>query len=207
MIYDICQKNPRRIKTLKFDEEDYLINGIIWGPIINDLSDLIVGITFLAMGSIDGPSHEHIDMCLHDIAIPNAGDQDIQGMAGVLIVQRYPLVYRFLEELKLSIKFSTLGMIISVVTNYLVIYIRRRRIIIDYPNVKFYIVVLMYFNAMDWVSVGWLVNLSGAKPLVRCHEFEIDKWLINGIRVSDSEIVEVRTYNLEVKRPLSKSSY
>ena len=64
-------------------------------------------------------------------------------------------------------------MIISVVTNYLVIYIRRRRIIIDYPNVKFYIVVLMYFNAMDWVSVGWLVNLSGAKPLVRCYEFEI----------------------------------
>lgn len=88
MIYDICQKNPRRIKTLKFDEEDYLINGIIWGPIINDLSDLIVGITFLAMGSIDGPKHEHIDMCLHDIGIPNAGDPDIRAMAGVLIVQR-----------------------------------------------------------------------------------------------------------------------
>lgn len=96
MIYDICQKNPRRIKTLKFDEEDYLINGIIWGPIINDLSDLVVGITFLAMGSMDGPKHEHIDMCLHDIGIPNADDQDIQAMAGVLIVQRYSLAFKFL---------------------------------------------------------------------------------------------------------------
>ena len=89
MIYDICQKNPRRIKTLKFDEEDYLINGIIWGPIINDLSDLIVGITFLAMSSVDGPKHEHIDLCLHDIKIPDADDTDIKAMAGVLIVQRY----------------------------------------------------------------------------------------------------------------------
>ena len=49
MIYKICQKNPRRIKTMKFDEEDYLINGIIWGPIINDLSDFIISISFLCI--------------------------------------------------------------------------------------------------------------------------------------------------------------
>ena len=84
----------------------------------------------------------------------------------------------FLSEVLKPCSFSILGMAISVITNYLVIYIRRRRIIIDYPNVKFYIVVLMYFNAMDWVSVGWLVNLSGAKPLVRCHEFKIKSMLL-----------------------------
>lgn len=99
MIYDICQKNPRRIKTLKFDEEDYLINGIIWGPIINDLSDLIIGITWVAMGSVDGPKHEHIEMCLHDIGIPGAEDGDIIAMSGFLIVQRYFLQRKILESL------------------------------------------------------------------------------------------------------------
>ena len=89
MIYDICQKNPRRIKTLKFDEEDYLINGIIWGPIINDLGDVIVGITFLALGAVDGPKHDRIEYCLDDMDIPGAEDSDILAMAGFLMVQRY----------------------------------------------------------------------------------------------------------------------
>ena len=90
-------------------------------------------------------------------------------MTDFIISVKSPLHY---NNVRYSL--SSLGMVIAVVTNYLVIYIRRRRIIIDYPNVKFYIVVLMYFNAMDWVSVGWLVNLSGAKPLARCYEFTMN---------------------------------
>ena len=59
-------------------------------------------------------------------------------------------------------------MAIHVITNFVVIYIRRRRIIIDDPDVKFFILIMMYYNAMDWVSVGWLVALSGARPLHQC---------------------------------------
>ena len=36
-IYRICRQNPRRIKTVKFDEDDYLINGILFGAIANDI--------------------------------------------------------------------------------------------------------------------------------------------------------------------------
>ena len=61
-----------------------------------------------------------------------------------------------------------MNMSIHILTNFVVIYIRRRRIIIDSPDVKFFIVIMMYYNAMDWVSVGWLVELSGARPLHQC---------------------------------------
>ena len=63
---------------------------------------------------------------------------------------------------------SILTMSIHIITNFVVIYIRRRRIIIDDPDVKFFILIMMYYNAMDWVSVGWLVALSGARPLHQC---------------------------------------
>ena len=63
---------------------------------------------------------------------------------------------------------SLMNMTIHILTNFVVIYIRRRRIIIDSPDVKFFIVIMMYYNAMDWVSVGWLVELSGARPLHQC---------------------------------------
>ena len=42
----ICKHNPRRIKTSKFDEDDYLINGIVFGPVVNDIYFLVVGLFY-----------------------------------------------------------------------------------------------------------------------------------------------------------------
>ena len=50
--------------------------------------------------------------------------------------------------------------------NLTIIYVRRRRIIIDVPRVHLYIIILIYYNAMDWISVGWIVE---ARPLDSCH--------------------------------------
>ena len=45
-IFAICRQNPRRIKTIKFDEDDYLINGILFGALAND-SCLYLNFIFL----------------------------------------------------------------------------------------------------------------------------------------------------------------
>ena len=82
-ILRVCRINPRRIKTSKFDEDDYLLNGIVFGPLVNDIYYLTVGLFYSIVRNTN-----HYDQCMAVINIPNIGEQDIFSISMILVFQR-----------------------------------------------------------------------------------------------------------------------
>ena len=79
----MCKVNPRRIKTSKFDEDDYLVNGIVFGPIVNDIYYLTVGLFY----SLVKDSY-HYDTCSSVLKVPNITNTDIFAVSIIMVIQR-----------------------------------------------------------------------------------------------------------------------
>ena len=82
-IIRVCRINPRRIKTFKFDEDDYLVNGVIFGPIINDIYYLTVGLFYTLVKDT-----HHYDTCSSVIKVPGMTNTDIFAVSIIMVVQR-----------------------------------------------------------------------------------------------------------------------
>ena len=78
----------------------------------------------------------------------------------------------------LYVIYNTIRLGTCLLTNWLLAYLRKRRLILDKPNVKFFIISLQYYFALQWIS-GYIVhnNISIRNDI-------LDGWLTDELAVS-----------------------
>ena len=77
----------------------------------------------------------------------------------------------------LYVIYNTIRLGTCLLTNWLLAYLRKRRLILDKPNVKFFIISLQYYFALQWIS-GNIVNIISITSDI------LDGWLTDELAVS-----------------------
>ena len=77
----------------------------------------------------------------------------------------------------LYVIYNTIRLGTCLLTNWLLAYLRKRRLILDKPNVKFFIISLQYYFALQWIS-GNIVNKISITSDI------LDGWLTDELAVS-----------------------
>jgi len=148
-ILHMCKVNPRRIVPNKLIPDDYCLLGYLFGPMVCYVTFIICGIYFIGMD-------DHSDK--------------FQSCMSTLGKESYKVTEGELNTISLLyVIYNTIRLGTCLLTNWLLAYLRKRRLILDKPNVKFFIISLQYYFALQWISDGWLTDeLAVSRPLHSC---------------------------------------
>ena len=91
----------------------------------------------------------------------------------------------------LYVIYNTIRLGTCLLTNWLLAYLRKRRLILDKPNVKFFIISLQYYFALQWISgnigneISFFFSISCLYYTCISYDYTIlDGWLTDELAVS-----------------------
>ena len=125
-----------------------LLNAYALGPFIFYIGSIICNSYFFFI-----PNHSaKFQQCLDQLgSSANFTDKDLNVLSFVTIFDNF------------------LAIVNVLFTNFAVIYLARRRLTLEQPNARFWIIIIQYYYALKWISEGWLaVDIAATRPLQTC---------------------------------------
>ena len=144
----MCKRSPRKIKSRTYNLYDLLLNGYALGPFIFYIGSVICNSYFFFI-----PNHsDKFQHCFKQLGHEtNITENDLNVLS------------------MMSISDNILAMTNILITNFVIIYMSRRKLVRDKNHARIWIILVQYYYALKWISEGWLsVDIAATRPLQTC---------------------------------------